>query len=74
MSEDKKVIKVTGFGDKSGEKKPGAKIDIYSKDPKKGPHDSIHITVDPDKCTFNTVTKINGKSYLYQLLCLHIKI
>lgn len=57
---DEKVIRVTGYGDKSGKQKSGAKIDIYSGDPK-DPHDSIHIKVDTDKKSFETVTKIDGK-------------
>ena len=43
---EKPQIKVTGFGDKSGDKKPGAKIDIYSPDVRTEPHDSIHIKID----------------------------
>ena len=43
---EKPEIKVTGFGDKSGKKKSGAKIDIYSPDAQTKPHDSIHIKID----------------------------
>ena len=59
--ENDKVIKVTGYGDKKDSGKSGAKIDIYSSDPKNGPHDSIHIKVDADNKTYEAVTKINGE-------------
>ena len=54
--ENNKEIKVTEYGNKKG-----AKIDIYSPDPRTKPHDSIHIKVDTEKKTFETVTKIDGK-------------
>lgn len=60
-NENDKVIKVTEYGDKKDSSKSGAKIDIYSSDPKNGPHDSIHIKVDTDNKTYETVTKINGE-------------
>lgn len=70
-----KVIKVTEYGDKKDSGKSGAKIDIYSSDPKNGPHDSIHIKVDTDNKTYEAVTKINGEKesssggcYLLQLV------
>ena len=59
MSDDK-IIKVTEYGSKKGNEKNGAKIDIYSNDPK-NPHDSIHVKVDTDKKTFEVVTKVNGE-------------
>ena len=60
-SENDKVIRVTEYGNKKGSGKSGAKIDFYSRDPKKGPHDSVHISVDTDQKTYRAVTKINGK-------------
>ena len=36
----------------------GAKIDLYSPSAKKDPHDSIHIKVDTEKKSFETITKI----------------
>ena len=59
-NENDKVIKVTEYGDKKDNGKSGAKIDVYSSDPKNGPHDSIHIKVDTDNKTYEAVTKING--------------
>lgn len=56
-----KVIKVTQYGDKKDTSKSGAKIDIYSRDPKDGPHDSIHIKVDTDNKTYKAITKIDGE-------------
>ena len=56
-----KVIKVTEYGDKKDSGKSGAKIDIYSSDPKEGSHDSIHIKVDTDNKTYEAVTKIDGE-------------
>jgi len=52
--------------DKKIEVKPyknggGAKIDIYSPDPKNDPHDSIHIKINTEDGTFKTITKIDGK-------------
>lgn len=38
-NDDGKVIKVTEYGEKKDGGKSGAKIDIYSSDPKAGPHD-----------------------------------
>lgn len=35
-SENDKVIRVTEYGNKKDSGKSGAKIDIYSRDPKKG--------------------------------------
>ena len=62
MSKDnEKVIKVTQYGDKKDGGKSGAKIDIYSSDPKAGPHDSVHIKVNTDNKTYEAVTKINGE-------------
>ena len=60
-NENDKVIKVTEDGKKKDSEKNGAKIDIYSGDPKNGPHDSIHIKVDTDNKTYEAVTKINGE-------------
>ena len=60
-NENDKIIKVTEYGNKKDSGKSGAKIDIYSKDPKAGPHDTIHIKVDTDNKTYETVTKINGE-------------
>lgn len=60
-NENDKVIKVTEFGNKKDSGKSGAKIDIYSSDSKKGPHDSIHLKVDTDNKTYEAVTKINGE-------------
>ena len=39
----------------------GAKIDLYSPSAKKDPHDSIHIKVDTEKKSFETITKIDGQ-------------
>ena len=55
-NENKKEIKVTGYGNEKG-----AKIDVYSPDSRTNPHDSIHIKVDTEKKSFETVTKIDGK-------------
>lgn len=41
--------------------KNGAKIDIYSKDPKDGPHDSIHIKVNTEKKSYEAIAKVDGK-------------
>ena len=60
-NENDKVVKVTEYGNKKDSGKSGAKIDIYSSDPKNGPHDSIHIKVDTDNKTYEAVTKIDGK-------------
>lgn len=60
-SENDKVIRVTEYGNKKDSGKSGAKIDIYSRVPKKGPHDSVHISVDTGQKTYRAVTKINGK-------------
>ncbi len=60
-NEGNKVIKVTEYGDKKSSDKSGAKIDIYSRDPKSGPHDSIHLKVDASNKTYQSVTKINGE-------------
>lgn len=58
----KTVIKVTEYGEKSGkDDKKGAKIDIYSDDPKKGPHDTIHIKVNTEDKSYEAITKINGE-------------
>ena len=56
MGDNKKEIKVTEYGNKKG-----AKIDIYSPDSKTKPHDSIHIKVNTEKKTYDSVTKIDGK-------------
>ena len=53
---NEKEIKVTGYGNEKG-----AKIDVYSPDSRTNPHDSIHIKVDTEKKSFETVTKIAGK-------------
>ena len=55
MADDKKEIKVTPYKDGSG-----AKIDIYSPDPRTKPHDSIHLKVNTDKGTYESVTKVDG--------------
>ena len=55
MADGKKEIKVTPYKDGSG-----AKIDIYSPDPRTKPHDSIHLKVNTDKGTYETVTKVDG--------------
>ncbi len=60
-NENDKVIKVTEYGNKKDSGKSGAKIDIYSSDPKNGPHDSIHIKLDTDNKTYEAVTKIDGE-------------
>lgn len=60
-SENDKIIRVTEFGNKKDSGKSGAKIDIYSRNPKDGPHDSIHIKVDTNNKTYEAVTKINGE-------------
>ena len=60
-NENDKVIKVTEYGDKKDSGKSGAKIDIYSSNPKDGPHDSIHIKVDTENKTYEAVTKIDGE-------------
>ncbi len=51
-----KEIKVTEYGNGKG-----AKIDIYSPDSKTKPHDTIHIKVDTEQKTYQTVTKIDGE-------------
>lgn len=58
---NKKEIKVTEFGTKNDSGKTGAKIDIYSRNPSEGPHDTIHIKVDTDNKTFEVVTKFDGQ-------------
>ncbi len=55
-NENNKEIKITEYSDKKG-----AKIDVYSPDARTKPHDSIHIKVDTEKKSFETVTKINGQ-------------
>ncbi len=60
-NENDKIIRVTGYGDKKDGGKSGAKIDLYSSDPKIGPHDSIHIKVDTDSKTYEAITKIDGE-------------
>lgn len=60
-NENNTVIKVTEYGDKKSSGKSGAKIDIYSSDPKAGPHDSVHIKVNTDNKTYEAVTKISGE-------------
>lgn len=60
-NENNKVIKITDYGNKKDSGKIGAKIDIYSNNPKNGPHDSIHIKVNTENKTYQTVTKINGE-------------
>lgn len=56
MSDDKKKeIKVTPYKDGSG-----AKIDVYSPDPRTEPHDSIHLKVNTNEGTFQSITKIDG--------------
>ena len=60
-NENNKVIKITDYGNKKDSGKIGAKIDIYSNNPKNGPHDSIHIKVNTENKTYQTVTKINDE-------------
>lgn len=68
-NENDKVIKVTEYGEKKDSGKNGAKIDIYSSDPKDGPHDSIHIEVNTDNKTYKAATKINGEKELSSGSC-----
>lgn len=60
-SDNDKIIKVSEYGSKKDSGKSGAKIDIYSSDPKEGPHDSIHVKVNTDDKTYEAVTKFDGK-------------
>ena len=60
-NENNKVIKITDYLNKKDSGKIGAKIDIYSNNPKNGPHDSIHFKVNTENKTYQTVTKINGE-------------
>lgn len=55
-NEKRKEIRVTEYGNKKG-----AKIDIYSPDSRTKTHNSVHVKVDTEKKTFETVTKIDGK-------------
>lgn len=60
INETKKNTNRNG-GEKKENGGSGAKIDVYSTDPKNGPHDSIHIKVDAERKTYEAITKIDGK-------------
>ena len=53
---EEKEIRVTEYSNGKG-----AKIDFYSPRARDKDHDSIHIKIDTDKKTFETITKIDGK-------------
>ena len=68
MSDDKAHIKVTGYGDKKDSGKDGAKIDIYSNDPKEA-HDSIHIQYYSDTGKGKVVEKVDGNKETTDIQC-----
>ena len=56
MSNEKAIIKAST----PNSDKYDAKIDVYNKDPKSGPHDTVHIAVTTEEKEAHIIDKFDG--------------
>ena len=65
MSNEKAIIKAST----PNSDKYYAKIDVYNKDPKSGPHDTVHIAVTTEEKEAHIIDKFDGKTNHTDVKC-----